>query len=221
MIKLFEKLSLNKRLALSVFILGFIGIFAGSPYKGSEVKVDTKELAIIVESKVDHVQVSELADWIIQNKTDFRLIDLRTEKEFNEYHIPNAENIPITGLEKEAIGRNEKIVIYSEGGIHSAQAWMLLRAKGYKGVYILFGGLEEWQEKILFPNLPDNATDEQKRDFEKTKEISRFFGGTPSIGGLRDIKKDTPKMEMPKIESPGGNPPGQPPTGGKKKKEGC
>lgn len=218
MIKLFSKLSLNKRLALIAFILGFIGIFAGSPYRGSDVKLDTKELAIIVEKTVDHVQVMELADWIIQNKTDYRLIDLRTEKEFNDYHIPNAENIPVTGLETANINRNEKIVLYSEGGIHSAQAWMLLRAKDYKGVYILFGGLEEWQEKILFPNLPETASEEQKKAFEKTKEISKFFGGSPTVGGTADLKKDMPKMEMPKVQSPGGNQ--QQPTG-KKKKEGC
>ena len=220
MIKFFLKLSLNKQLALIAFMLGFIGIFAGSPYKGSEVKLDTKELAIIVEKTTDHVQVTELADWIIQNKTDFRLIDLRTEKEFNDYHIPNAENITITGLETAAIGRNEKIVLYSEGGIHSAQAWMLLRAKGYKGVYILFGGLEQWQGKILFPNLPENAAEEQKKEFEKTKEISKFFGGSPTIGGSSEVKKDMQKMDMPKMQSPGGNTPGQPPAG-KKKKEGC
>lgn len=220
MIKLFAKLSLNKRLALIAFALGFIGIFAGSPYRGSDVKLDTKELAAIVESKVDHVQVPELADWIIQNKTDFRLIDLRTEKEFNDYHIPNAENITITGLENANLRRNEKIILYSEGGIHSAQAWMLLRAKDYKGVYILFGGLEEWQEKILFPNLPETANDEQKKTFEKTKEISKFFGGTPTIGGTTEVKKDMPKMNMPKSDTPGSNTPGQPPAG-KKKKEGC
>ena len=88
---------------------------------------------------------------LIQGKSDFRIIDIRSDKEYQEYHIPGAENIPMATLEKANLMRNQKIIIYSEGGIHSAQAWMLLRAKDYKGVYILFGGLEEWNEKILFP----------------------------------------------------------------------
>ncbi len=215
--KLIGNLNLNKKLALFAIALGFIGIFAGSPYKGSHVSMNTKELSIIVENTTDYLKANELADWIIAGKTDFRVIDLRTEKEYNEYHIPNAENITITGLETTNIGRNEKLVLYSEGGVHSAQAWMLLKAKGYKGVYILSGGLEEWNEKILFPNLPDNADDGQKKAFEKTKEVSRYFGGSPTIGGTTEVKKDMPKMEMPKMQSPGGN---QPPPG-KKKKEGC
>ena len=96
---------------------------------------------------------------------------------------------------------------------------MLLKAKGYKGVYMLMGGLEEWKEKILFPKLPENAAPEQIAKFEKTKEVSKYFGGTPSVGGTADMKTETPKMEMPKLENPSGN---QPPGGApKKKKEGC
>lgn len=214
-----KNLTLNKKLAAVAITLGFIGVFLGNPYKGNVVSMDTKELGIIVQKEVDHVSVEDLADWIIQSKADFKLIDLRTEKEFNEYHIPNAENITVTGLEKTDIPKTEKIIIYSEGGIHSAQAWMLLKAKGYKGVYMLMGGLEDWKDKILFPKMPENASPEQVAKFEKTKEVSKFFGGTPSVGGTADMKSETPKMEMPKLESPSGN---QPPGGApKKKKEGC
>jgi rhodanese-related sulfurtransferase len=181
--------------------------------------MNTKELSMVVENTTDHVKVQDLADWIIQGKTDFRLIDLRTEKEFDEYHIPNAENISITGLDSAGLKRTDKIIIYSEGGIHSAQAWMILKAQDYKGVYILFGGLEEWKTSVLFPSLPETASEDEKKAFEKTKEISKFFGGTPSVGGVSDVKKDMPKLDMPKIQSPGGNTQ-QPPTG-KKKKEGC
>ena len=213
------KLTLNRKLALIAFVLGFIGLFAGSPYKGHIVSLNAVELSAIVENTTDHVSVSELADWIIQGKTDFRVIDLRTENEFNEYHIPNAENILITDLEKSDLKRTDKIIIYSEGGIHSAQAWMLLKAMDFKGVYILFGGLEEWKSSILFPSLPETATDADKEAFEKTKEISKYFGGTPTIGGFSDVKKNMPKLDMPKVQSPGGNTKA-PPTG-KKKKEGC
>lgn len=214
-----KKLNLNKKLALIAIALGFFAVFLGSPYKGNLISMDTKELGIIVQKEVDHVNAEDLADKIIQGKMDYRLIDLRTEKEFGEYHIPTAENITITGLEKAEIPKTEKIILYSDGGIHSAQAWMLLKAKGYMGVYMLMGGLEEWKEKILFPKLPENATPEEIAKFEKTKEVSKYFGGTPMVGGTGEMKTETPKMEMPKLESQSGS---QAPTGApKKKKEGC
>lgn len=212
-----NNLNLNKRLAILALLLGVLALFAGNPYRGNSVTIDTRELAWIVERQVDHVGVNDLADWIIQGKADFRLLDLRTEKEFSEYHIPGAELVPLSTLPDYPLTRNEKIVLYSEGGIHSAQAWMLLKAKGYNGVYMLMGGLDEWSEKILFPQLPANATPEQLTAFEKSKQVCAFFGGTPGTAGEGVVaagKKPLPKLDMPAQTKPGDQPK-------KKKKEGC
>jgi hypothetical protein len=213
-----KKLSLNKKLAGIALILGFLAVFIGNPYSGNKYNIDAKELALIVGKEVDHVKVEELADWIIQGKSDFRIIDLRSEKEYAEYHIPGAENIPIVTLENANLMKNEKLILYSEGGIHSAQAWMILKAKDFKGVYILFGGLDDWNEKILFPKIPENATPEQLTAFEKIKEVSKFFGGTPQTGSSTEMK-EKPKMQAPKLEVPQTTPgtTSEP----KKKKEGC
>jgi rhodanese-related sulfurtransferase len=216
--KIFEKLNINQKLALIIGVLGFLALFFGNPYKTGSVNLDPKELALIVEGKTDHVSAEELADWIIKGKSDYRLIDLRTEKEFMEYNIPTSENIPLAKLPNSGLNRNEKIVLYSEGGIHSAQAWFLLKAKGFKGVYMLFGGLDEWNDKILFPKLAENAKPEETAAFEKIKEVSKFFGGTPMTGTKAD--SSAPKMAMPKLDMPSSTTPGIP-AGGKKKKEGC
>jgi rhodanese-related sulfurtransferase len=213
----FARLSLNRKLGLFAFVLGFLALFAGSPYHGSEATVNAKELALIVEKEVDHVGVETLADWIIQGKSDYRLIDLRNEKDFIEYHIPSAENITLSGLDQSNLQHNEKIILYSDGGIHSAQAWMLLEAKGYKGVYILRGGLEEWKDQILFPRIPENPTPAQVVEFAKAKEVSKFFGGSPQMGGTTEAA--APKLTMPKLEAPAGTQTKAAP--GKKKKEGC
>ncbi|MCX6135573.1 MAG: rhodanese-like domain-containing protein [Ignavibacteriales bacterium] len=214
---LFTDLSLNRKLALFVFVLGFLALFAGSPYRGTELKVDASEMAMIVQKEVDHVSSEELAGWIVQGKADYRLLDLRTEKEFGEYHIPTAENMQLTNLKEAQLGRNEKMVLYSDGGIHSAQAWFLLKAEGHKGVYILRGGLEEWKDKILFPRLTDNASPAEVAAFEKTRLLSKFFGGSPQVGGAAQTTTQT--MTLPKLESPTGAQPKT--TPGKKKKEGC
>jgi len=179
-----------------------------------------KNLAVMVQTEVDHVNVDEIADWIIKDKSDYRLIDLRTEKEFNDYNIPTSENIPITNLLDGELARNEKIVLYSEGGIHSAQAWFLLKAKEYKSVYILRGGLEEWKDRILFPKLISNATPEDKAKFEIASAISRYFGGQPQIVTGSEITlsvanpNPTPKIQAPTGSSIGG-------AQKKKKREGC
>ena len=170
--------TLNRALAAAALLLGVVAI-AGNPYRGSTVRIDTQELATIVDSQVDHVTVQELADWIIQGKTDYRLIDLRSEGEYLAYHIPTAESVPVARLPQYGLGRNEKIVLYSEGGIHSAQAWFLLKAQKYAGAYILFGGLEAWKDEVLYPVAPAAATPQETAAFERAAQVARFFGGGP------------------------------------------
>ncbi len=209
--------TVNRILAAIVGALGFLAVLAGNPYRGSAVEVNAKELSEIVQKEVDHVSCEELAGWIIQGKSDYRLVDLRNEKDYADYHIPTAENVAITALNDGSLARNERIVLYSDGGIHSAQAWFLLKANQFKGVYILFGGLEEWKDRILFPRLADNATPAEIAAFEKTKLVSKFFGGSPQVGGA--AASAAPTLAMPKLQMPGGVQTKAAP--GKKKKEGC
>jgi rhodanese-related sulfurtransferase len=205
--------------AILLCVLGLFAAIAGNPYQGTQYTVDAKELARVVEGEVDHVNAETLADWIIQGKADFRLIDLRTEAEFAGYHIPGAENVALTALPEYGLVKTEKIVLYSEGGIHSAQAWFLLKARGYAGAYMLRGGLEEWKDRVLFPKPAENPTPAQTVEFAKMKEVSKFFGGTPQIGATPD-QQSTVAPVMPKLEiqqsaqAPGG-------AQKNKKKEGC
>jgi rhodanese-related sulfurtransferase len=214
-----KNLKPTHKAGLLVGLLGLFAAFAGSPYQGTQYMIDEQELARIVEGATDHVDPEMLADWIIQGKTDFRLIDIRADKEFAEYHIPGAENVPLTALPEYGLQKTEKILIYSEGGIHSAQAWFLLKAKGYHAAYMLSGGLEEWKDKVLFPSLPPNATPAQSVEFAKMKEVSKLFGGTPQTGSAEPSQ--APTLTMPKLEMPQSAQAAPGSTPKKKKKEGC
>lgn len=211
-----SRLSATQKLGLLAFVLGALAVF-GDPYGGGAVRVNTRELAAIVESEVDHVTAEELADWIIQGRTDYRIIDLRGTQDYASYHIPTAENVPITQLDDYPLYRNEKIVLYSGGGIHSAQAWFLLRAKGYAGVYILLGGLTAWTEDVLFPALPEAATPEDAAEVARLERISAFFGGSPRSGAAAPAQLEG--MELPKVEMPAQVPVA--PAKKKRRKEGC
>ena len=221
-----SRLTLNQKLALGAVVLGAAALFA-TPYPGSTVTLDTKELALVVGTEADHVEAPELAAWIIESRADYRLIDLRTEAEFAQYHIPTAVNIPMNVLTDAGLGRQEKLVLYSEGGIHSAQAWMLLRAQGFKSVYMLKGGLDEWKDQVVFPVVADNPTrDERARD-ERLKSISAFFGGQPrSAAAVAAGAAVMPGMApaatpaRPSVVAPP-SPAGGPKPPAKKKKEGC
>ena len=213
--RLFINLSTQKKLALVALLLGLISVFAGSPYMGTEVKVNTKDLALSTVKNSDKIKVLELADWIIKGKADFTLVDLRDEKEFSEYFIPTAINIPLPQLPESGLLRNQKIILYADDDINAAQAWFILKSKDFKGVYILDGGLKKWKDEVLFPKLAADASKEETAQFEKIKEISKFFGGVPQTGS-EQVSETKINLPTPQVTSKGNV--NQPK---KKKREGC
>jgi len=209
----FRRLGTNARLALLAFVLGLLAIAAGNPYGGGTVGVNAEAIAAAAGKASDQVAVGELADWIIEQRTDYRLIDVRSPEAYAEYHIPTAENVPLTDLPDYPLARNEKIVIYSDGGTQAAQAWFLLRAERYDGAHILKDGLEAWKNDVLFPALPEQPTADQMALVRRAQEVSAFFGGKPRTGGAADVA-----FTMPTVEAPTALPAG---ASKRKKKEGC
>lgn len=217
--KRFSNLSVEKKLALTAVLLGFLALFGANPYEHTFTSVNTKEIAFAAESRSTKIDPIELAGWIIKGMADYKLVDVRSDKEFNEYHIPQAENISLMELQNSRLERTDKIVLYSNNEMEAAQGWFLLRSKGYKAVYILSGGLYGWKNSVLFPSVASDTNAEEEMKAEKIKEVSRFFGGTPRLSGEEAGTLKT-QAEMPKLQAPI-----QQSSGGaiapRKKKEGC
>lgn len=216
--------TLNERLALLAVALGLGALAVGDVEARGKVTLDTRELARIVEREVDHVTPEELADWMIAGRADYRLVDLRAEEDFAAYHLPGAERLAIAGLEQAGLGRDERIVFYSAEGIHSAQAWMLLKAHRYPAVYILLGGLAGWQEHVLYPFEPaPDAPIAERAAFARAGEIARHFGGAPRAHGANASAPAAAALRAP--TQPAVTAPVAPPASAKpatkRQKEGC
>ena len=187
----------HRLLAGAAAVLAIGALAAGDP-SSSGVRVDVGALARTVEAEQDHVDAIELARWIRDQKPGLRVIDVREAEEFAEFHLPNAENLSLTGLTRAAIKPDETVVLYSEGGTHAAQGWFFLRARGIEHVYFLRGGLYEWMTEVVNPTLPADASPARRAEFARTAELSRYFGGVPRIGGASSPGAvDDPAAELP------------------------
>jgi rhodanese-related sulfurtransferase len=219
------KLTTNQRLALLAFVLGAVAIGA-KPTRQGAVSVNPQELALMVQREADHVTVQAVADDLVKGQAGFRLIDVRAEAAFNAYHLPAAENIPIASLASADLPTNERLVVYGDDGVHAAQAWFLLKAKGYRGVYVLRGGLAEWKDQILYPVLAEPASADQRRDNEGRAAVAAFFGGAPRAAASTSAGAAPPAVPAvaatsaaaPAIQMPAA---GTKPKAAVKKKEGC
>jgi rhodanese-related sulfurtransferase len=159
----------------------------GTPYEqagraADQMAVDIDRLATAVAHEEDHVTALELATWIRARKPGLRVIDLRSAAEFDEYHLPRAEPIPLESLTKTRFHPDETIVLISVGGAHAAQAWVFLEALGHRQVYFLRGGLQEWLEDVMNPALAADASPAEAQAFANVAELSRYFGGVPRVG---------------------------------------
>ncbi len=202
MLKMFANLPPRKRLGILGILLGIIAVFIGNPMDNTRTSINIKELSMSAEDNVNTIDSKELAEWIIQGKMDYRLIDLRSQKEFDEYNIPMSECVSMSSLTKSDLKRNEKIILYADNDILASKAWFILKADGYKSVSILKDGMEGWKSEVVFPscNCGENPTAEQKQLHAKKSEVASFFGGVLQDNGGSDtkVKKDLPKLTAPK-----------------------
>jgi rhodanese-related sulfurtransferase len=75
------------------------------------------------------------------------LLDVRSIQEYNEGHLKNAIQIADFELEERAEkilrNKNALIVVYCQSGNRSRIAYEILKSKGYRNVYNLYGGLND------------------------------------------------------------------------------
>ena len=106
-------------------------------------------------------------------------------------------------------------MVYSNGSEQAAKASVMLRLAGFDA-YLLLGGYNHWQERILNPDIPDEAADDETPQDALKRAISCYFA-TP---GERTVS-ELPTPVQP-AKPAGFMPPTAPgPTGKRPRDEGC
>jgi rhodanese-related sulfurtransferase len=175
-------MTVTRRLGFAALGLGLTAAFAGSPYRHRAGQIDIGRAIDAIDDGSDHATALELAAWIRDRKPGLRVVDIRPAADFAAYAIPTAENIPLAALVRTAFQPHETVVLYSEQGAHAGQAWVLLRALGVFNAWFIAGGLADWRDDVLAPVLSPDASAEEKQAFAERSELSRYFGGQPTIG---------------------------------------
>ena len=92
------------------------------------------------------ISMKEAAE-LMETQEDFILLDVRTEEEFAEQHIPGAICIPNEKIGTEEIpqlpDREQLILVYCRSGNRSKQASQKLAELGYSKV-VECGGIQDW-----------------------------------------------------------------------------
>ena len=94
----------------------------------------------------------EQAIAIMEQESDYIILDVRRVDEFAEKHIPGAINIPNEEIGEPPIpqltDKDQLILVYCRSGNRSKQASEKLVALGYTNV-VEFGGIIDWPGEVV------------------------------------------------------------------------
>jgi rhodanese-related sulfurtransferase len=143
---------MRRLLALAAAILGVLALFGGKP------------------PAVKTVAAVDVAEWIRDRKPGLRIIDPRTEAEFDEYHLPRAERL------------TPSITFHTNETVVFAEPWDRGRpARIHPNTYLLRGGIQAWVDEVMNPTITANASPSARKTFDRASSVSRYFGGVPRV----------------------------------------
>lgn len=182
-----KKYKLKRFLTRRYQILGAIlfilaaGLVLLPKYKKNE-GVNPEVFVTKLISSERYISTDRLADRLVNQDPTVMLIDTRSEAEFKSYALPNAINIPLKDILKEGrIGYLNQdvydVILYSNNNFYADQAWILSNRLGFKNIYVLKGGLNEWFSTIVSPKYPDETMPEEDfKLYSFRKAAGMYFG---------------------------------------------
>ena len=103
------------------------------------------------EPAVIDITVEKAHEMLEEEPEEIILLDVRTKKEYDSEHIPEAKLIPLPELGNRIgeLDKSKKIIVYCKTGSRSRTASEILVQHGFEHVYNMLGGIKAW--RIHFP----------------------------------------------------------------------
>lgn len=198
----------NLRLAgAGALIVGAVAVIAmGQPTIAQKwAKVEPVKQAAL-DARSVQIHPGELLASIGDNKLNLIMLDVRSEADFNLFHIAEARNVSVTGLQAlvpdllTQPSANTVVVLMSNDEIAATEAWRVLEAQSVPNVYILDGGVNKWlgifgaKEAGIHPISGDVADDAMRYSFDAALG-ARYEAATPAPYEWTTIQY-TPKIKL-------------------------
>ena len=139
--KRIDVMAVALRAGMSVFDLEHLELAYAPPYGSAK---DPVNMAGFVAANILR---GDLEQWHAEDypaRTEGTILDVRTPQEFDEWHIEEAINLPLTELRQRLgeLDRNQAIYVYCKSGFRGYLAYRILKQRGFSTVRNLSGGLQ-------------------------------------------------------------------------------
>lgn len=133
------------------FLLYFSCLLGSCSIYGQETVIKSFTVNPEFDKKISstiHFTIPTISVQTLKKEMDqFYILDAREKQEYTISHIPNAQYIGHTKMDKtvlKAIPKDAKIVVYCSIGYRSEETGEKMRQEGYTNVYNLYGSIFEW-----------------------------------------------------------------------------
>ena len=144
------------------------------------------------------LSVDQVAERLINEDPSIMLIDVRSTEQYEEYALPRSINIPLERIldpewKDYLYQDNMDVVLYSNSDLFADQGWILYTRLGYKNLYVLKGGLNQWFKDIMQPLPPPETAPSEEFDLYSFRQAAcQYFGG----GSQAVVSADQPKRQV-------------------------
>jgi rhodanese-related sulfurtransferase len=179
--KVAKVLAFRYKVLALIFIILAGGLVLLPKYKKHE-GIKPQALLSNVINPERYISTDNLAHKIISKDPSILLIDVRDEKSYADYTIPNAINIPLNKLldeENEMYLDQDQydLVFFSNDNFSADQAWILCNRLDYNNIKVLKGGINKWFSTIINPAIPsENMAALEFELYNFRKSASMYFG---------------------------------------------
>jgi rhodanese-related sulfurtransferase len=187
---------MSKRyIVLTIILIGGAFGLTQLPEKGPKSPISPEEMLLKANDQSRYLTTHFIAKRLIERDPSIFVIDVRMMDEFAAYNIPGSFNIPLEEILNEDWAayidqEGMDIVFYSTSDVFADQAWMLGTQKGYKNLYIMQGGLNEWFRTIIQPVAPaETAPTEAFELYSFERAACIYFGGTSAGAATVPVAK--------------------------------
>lgn len=191
--------------AASVVLVGVIVLFIGQPTNADRWAGMAAEREAELENRDVQIHPGELLELIHDGKIIAYMIDVRSESDFNQFHIVDANHVPLEMLEYVVPTLHEQpfntvFVVMSNGEEAATEAWRYLVAEAVPNVYILSGGINNWLDTFSEAEfqaqyrVADAAPDALAYNFDLALG-ARYPASTPNPDVFHDLEY-TNKVEL-------------------------
>ncbi len=208
--------ALKKAGALGLLVLGAGLAAVGQPTTARRLRWMKAELEKQIRDREVQIDPGELLDLRFNRGLRLFMFDVRSETDYNLFHIVGAERVPMDEIGMDFVKKYppEAVkVVMSNDEKAATEAWKLLRASGMENVYILAGGINFWlkvfrdhQYDAKVP-VPPDPSDKLRYRFDMALcdcFIHYYPYGNPNPHHIPKKRKYTKKVKIKVVKPPSG-----------------